>query len=109
VVVELPSRQILGGRRDLDDVRLVPRAAERDVGISEHEIHVGRQERLAALAGLPLLDQPQDRRVPLRKSERRVGRLSCGGCRQAGEERREEEAEPPSARSHGTPAGGTTG
>jgi hypothetical protein len=89
VVVEEAVAEVLAGRRDLDDVRPVPGPPEGDVGAAEHEVHVRRYERLALVARLLLLDEPNDRRVPLGEGERWVGRLRRGRRREAGGDRRD--------------------
>jgi hypothetical protein len=70
VIVEQSPREIRPGRRDLDDVRLVPRPAERDVGAAEHEIHVRGHVRLPVTARLLLLDEPHHRCIAIRKRKR---------------------------------------
>ena len=68
--------QIVRGRRDLHEVGDVPRAAQRDGLLVEQKVDVGRDERLAVAADVLLLDEPDDRRVPLgeRLFVREVGR-----------------------------------
>jgi hypothetical protein len=65
VVLVEALREILGRRRDLDQVVRIPRSAERNRRLSEQRVDVHRLVGLAGSALLLLLDEPHDRGVAL--------------------------------------------
>ena len=79
VVAPEPAAEIGAGWSDLEEIGAVPRPAQHDVGIPEHEAHVGRHECLAVSARLCLFDETDDRCVPIGELTSRVG--GAGGCR----------------------------
>jgi hypothetical protein len=67
VVFVEPSREVLRGRPDLDQVVRVPRPSERNRGLTEQRFDVHRLVRLARSALLLLLDEPDNGGVALGK------------------------------------------
>jgi hypothetical protein len=63
-VVLVAADEILGARRDLDEVRRAPRATERHRRLVEEHVDVRRLVRLPGPALLGLLDQSHHRRKP---------------------------------------------
>jgi hypothetical protein len=67
VVFVEPSREVLRGRPDLDQVVRVPRPSERNRGLTEQRFDVHRLVRHARSALLLLLDEPDNGGVALGK------------------------------------------
>ena len=78
VIAPEPGAEIRSGGCDLRDVRVIPRAAQCNIGVPEHEIHVGRHERFAVAAGFRLLDEADDRCVAVRQRLGSIGRVRNG-------------------------------
>jgi hypothetical protein len=87
-VIEQPLGKILRSRRDLDDVRRVPRPTQCNLGVGEHEIHVRGHESLAVSALFVLLDEPHDRCVAQGEFAGRICRARHARGHGAGAERR---------------------
>ena len=85
VVVVEPAGEIAGGRPDLDQIRPVPGATERNGRLAEERVDVERLVGLAGAALLLLLDEPDLRRVAL--GERLLVARAARAVAQAAEHR----------------------
>ena len=97
-VILVPVDEVARRRPDLDEIGSTPRTAQRDSGLVEEHVDVGRNVRLAGTALFRLIDEANDRGVELRQV--RLGVRSGGGPRGCGADRcrREREEEDTKAR-----------
>ncbi len=83
VVLVQAVREVVGRRRDLDEVAAAPGPAQRDRGLVEEEVDVQRLVRLTGPAFLELLDEADHRCVALGEGDF-VLEVGCGrrcGCK----------------------------
>ena len=98
-VILVPVDEVARRRPDLDEIGSTPRAAQRDRGLVEEHVDVGRNVRLAGAALLGLIDEADDRSVF--RGKRSLVRSVCGRNRHDQERRQ-------GRRDEENPAGGGT-